>query len=157
LDGNHEDWARQLIEEQPELDGLLDFAEYLDLKEQGWIVRGQGEHYKRGRLKWIHGDVLRGANPVKKALDTYVENLQFGHFHTAACATKILPHSSANKWQAYSVPCIGKLDMQYLKKSPTGWLNGFAITEFFSNGMFNNFLVNVFRGRFAYGGKVYGQ
>ena len=157
LTGNHEDWLEQMLEEQPELDGMLDFADDLALKERGWIVRGQGEHYKRGHLKWIHGDVLGGANAVKKALDTYVENLIFGHFHTAAMATKILPHSRSAKWQAYSVPCIGRLDSHYLKSRPTGWLNGCAITEFYGEGYFNNYLVNIFRGRFCYGGQIYGR
>src|SRR5690349_17581555 len=31
LTGNHEDWAAQMIEEQPELEGLLDFPAYLNL------------------------------------------------------------------------------------------------------------------------------
>ena len=157
LTGNHEDWAAQLIEEMPELDGLLDFPVYLNLKARGWDVKPQGGHFQKGKLKWIHGDVLSGANAVKKALDIFVENIQFGHFHTAALATKILPHNRSEKWQAYSVPCVGRLDASYLKKRPTGWLNGFAITEFYGNGMFNNYLVNVFKGRFAYGGKTYGK
>jgi hypothetical protein len=32
LTGNHEDWAEQLIEEMPELEGLLDFPVYLHLQ-----------------------------------------------------------------------------------------------------------------------------
>jgi hypothetical protein len=158
LTGNHEEWAAQLIEEQPELEGLLDFPAFLNLRERGWIVKGQGDHYKQGKLKWIHGDVLSGGvYAARKALDTYVENLMFGHFHTSASATKILPHSGREKWQSYAVGCVGRLDADYLKNRPTGWLNGCAITEFFDNGYFNNYLVNIFRGRFSYGGVVYGR
>lgn len=158
LTGNHEDWASQLIEEQPELEGLLDFAAYLKLRERGWIVKPQGGHFKHGRLKWIHGDVLTGGqNAPRKALDTYVESVVFGHFHAFASATKVLPHSAKYKWQAWATGCVGNLDAGYLKKRPTGWLNGFAITEFFgTRGHFSHFPVTTIGGQFAYGGKKYG-
>jgi hypothetical protein len=159
LTGNHEDWAAQLIEEQPELDGLLDFPEYLNLVKRGWIVKPQGGHYKHGHLKWIHGDVLTGGqNAPRNALNTYVESVVFGHFHAFASATKILPHYAKYKYQAFATGCVGKLDASYLKKKATGWLNGFAITEFYGNrGMFSHYPVTVFNGQFAYGGRLYGR
>lgn len=158
LTGNHEAWLEQLLEEQPELEGLLDFAGYLRLEERGWIVKPQGGHFKHGHLKWIHGDVLTGGqNAPRKALDTYVESVVFGHFHAFASATKVLPHSAKYKWQAWATGCVGKTNASYLKKRPTGWLNGFAITEFYGNGYFSHYPVTVFNGRFAYGGKLYGR
>jgi hypothetical protein len=161
LTGNHEDWASQLIEEQPELEGLLDFPVYLNLHERGWVVKPQGGAFKFGHLKWIHGDVLsgNGISACVRALNTYVESIAFGHFHTGASATKVLPldHSQKGKWQAWAMGCVGKLDHAYLKKAPTGWLNQIAITEFYGDGMFNHYPVTVIKGRFAYGGKVYGR
>lgn len=158
LTGNHEDWLLQLIEEQPELEGLLDFTKYLRLEERGWTIRPQGGHYKKGRLKWIHGDVLTGGqNAPKKALDTFVESIAHGHFHAFSTATKVLPASKKHKWQAWGHGCVGKLDAGYLKRRPTGWLNGFGITEFYgASGHFSHFPVTVFNGRFAYGGRMYG-
>jgi hypothetical protein len=159
LTGNHEDWASQLIEEQPELEGLLDFPRYLNLVERGWAVKPQGGHFKQGKLKYIHGDVLTGGqNAPRKALDTYVESVCFGHFHAFSSATKVLPHSSKYKWQAWATGCVGKLDASYLKNRPTGWMTGFNITEFYgTQGHFSHFPVTVFNGRFAYGGKQYGR
>ena len=159
LTGNHEDWAEQLIEEQPELEGMLDFPAYLGLRERGWIVKSQGGYYKHGRLKFIHGDVLTGGQAAPgKALNTFVESVVFGHFHAFASATKILPDSANHKWQAWATGCVGKLDASYLKRRPTGWLNGFNITEFHGKrGHFNHFPVTVFNGRFAYAGKQYGR
>lgn len=156
LTGNHEDWLSQMIEEQPELAGLLDFGKYLRLEERGYIVKPQGGHFKKGHLKWIHGDVLSGGH-VQKALNTYVENIAYGHFHTGASGTKVLPHSKKQKWQAWAMGCVGRLDSKYLKSSPTGWLNQFGITEFRAGGMFNHYPVTVFNGRFSYGGKLYGR
>jgi hypothetical protein len=156
LTGNHEDWLEQMLEEQPELAGLLDFAKYLGLEERGWVVKPQGGFYKKGHLKWMHGDVLSGGH-VQKALNTYVENIAYGHFHTAASGTKILPHTKRHKWQAWAMGCVGRLNSTYLKNRPTGWLNQIGITEFRDNGMFNHYPVTVFDGRFSYGGKTYGR
>lgn len=155
LTGNHEDWLEQMFDEQPELAGLIDFPTYLQLAERGWTVRPQGSHFKKGHLKWIHGDVLSGGH-VQKALNTYVENIVYGHFHTSASGTKVLPHSKRHKWQAYAMGCVGKLDSGYLKSRATGWLNQLGITEFREGGMFNHYPVTVFGGRFSYGGKIYG-
>jgi hypothetical protein len=158
LTGNHEDWASQLIEEQPELEGLLDFPKYLGLEERGWEVKPQGGHYKRGHLKWIHGDVLTGGATIcRKALDTYVESVVFGHVHAFSSATKVLPESAKYKWQAWATGCVGKVNASYLKSRPTGWLNGIAITEFYgTRGHFNHYPVTMFGGKFAYGAKEYG-
>jgi len=155
LTGNHEAWLTQMFEEEPQLAGLIDFPTYLGLEKRGWIVRAQGEHYKRGHLKWIHGDVLTG-NHVSKALNTYVENIVYGHFHTGASGTKVLPHSKAHKWQAWAIGCAGKLDSGYLRGKPTGWLNQIAITEFRKGGYFNMYPVTLFNGQFCFGGRIYG-
>ena len=159
LTGNHEDWASQLIEEQPELEGLLDFPGYLRLKERGWIVFPQGGLFKHGHANYIHGDVLpgTGVRAAQKALDIYVSSVIFGHGHTSASATKTLPHGSRWRYQAFSMGCVGKLDHHYLKKSPTGWINQVGITEFYGKGFFNHYPATVIKGRFAYGGKLYGR
>lgn len=160
LTGNHEAWLEQMLEEQPELDGLIDFPKYLELEKRGWLVKPQGGHFKYGKLKWIHGDVVSGSgiNAVRNALNTYVENIVMGHGHGAYSATKTLPHSSREKWQAWMLGTGGDRDAGYLKNKPTGWLNQLGITEFHGpRGLFNMFPVTVFGGRFAYGGTVYGK
>jgi predicted phosphodiesterase len=160
LTGNHEDWAQQLIEEQPELEGLLDFPTYLHLATRGWKVFPQGGIFKYGHLNYLHGDVLpgTGVRACQKALDIYVSSVVFGHGHTAASATKTLPHGKRWRYQAWSMGAATRLDNHgYTKKSPTAWINQIGITEFYGNGLFNHFPVTVLNGRFAYGGKLYGR
>jgi hypothetical protein len=160
LTGNHEDWLAQLIEEQPELEGLLDFTAYLRLKERGWLTFPQGGMFTYGHLNYIHGDVLpgTGVRACQKALDIYVSSIVFGHGHTGASATKTLPHGKKWRYQAWSMGAASRLDAHhYTKKSPTGWINQIGITEFYDNGMFNHYPVTVIKGRFAFGGKLYGR
>ena len=160
LTGNHEHWMEQMLEEQPELDGLLDIAEYLKLEDNGWLVKPQGGHFKHGHLKWIHGDVVSGSglNAVRNALNLYVENIIMGHGHGAYSATKTLPHTKKYKWQAWMQGTGGEMDAGYLRGKPTGWLTQLGITEFHGpRGLFNHYPVTVFNGRFSFGGKVYGK
>lgn len=156
LTGNHEAWLEQMFEEQPELAGLIDFPAYLELEKRGWTVRPQGGHFKKGHLKFVHGDVFGGGH-IQKALNTYVENIVYGHFHTSANGTKVLPHSKRHKWQAWAQGCVGKLDSGYLRNRATGWLNQLGITEFRAGGLFNHFPVTVFKGQFSFGGAIYGR
>jgi len=157
LTGNHEDWLRQMFEEEPQLAGLIDFPSYLGLRDR-WIVKGQGDHFKFGKLKWIHGDVVPGSgvNAVRNALNIYVENLVMGHGHGANSASKVLPHSKGQKWQSWMIGSAGSLDSKYLRGKPTGWINQIAITEFRARGFFNMYPVTMFNGQFSYGGKLYG-
>lgn len=160
LTGNHEDWAQQLIEEQPELEGLLDFPAYLRLHERGWAVFPQGGIFKHGHLSYLHGDVLpsTGVRACQRALDIYVTSVVFGHGHTAASATKTLPHKARRIYQAWSMGLCGGRDAHhYTKKAPTGWVNQVGITEFYGSGMFTHYPATVMQGHFAYGGKLYGS
>ena len=56
----------------------------------------------------------------------------------------------------YIAPIGGKTNPSYLRNRPTSWLNGCVIVEVMEGGYFNVFPVIVTKGRFAYGGKIYG-
>lgn len=155
LIGNHEDWLRQLEEEQPELEGMLGLEPNLRLTERGWEVIECGKSFSHGKLTYIHGDVLKGGQHNRKALEQYCCNILYGHFHTASSQTKILPHDKKHKWMSWSSPILGKLDQNYLRNAPTGWVNGFNVIEYHDNGMFNLYPVVVMNGQFIYGGKVF--
>ncbi len=160
IEGNHDDWITQMVNHQPELDGLQTY-EYLDLAARGWKHIECGKHWKKGKLTVIHGDTLSGvgnqnpAGPAKKALDAYAANVLFGHFHAPSMATKLLPFDDSEKWQAWVSPILGDTNPAYLRNKPTAWLTGFTVIEFMENGRFNVYLINVFDGEFAFGGKVY--
>jgi hypothetical protein len=154
--GNHDRWEHELVEEQPELDGALDRPSRLRLKDRGWKVIPCGKEYTYGKLTFIHGETLSSSQHAKKAVETYCCNLVYAHFHSPQSYTKTLPLSSSQKWMAYCSPILGRVDPYYLRNRPTGWLNGFTLVEFRPNGDFNVFPVVCARGKFSYGGKIYG-
>lgn len=162
IDGNHEDWTRQMIEEHPELDGLFDRVIAYDLLGRGYTVIPLGHAYVHGKLSFIHGEWLTGTGnqagsfPAKKLVEITATNTLAGHTHTAQSFTRISPVSQSEKWMGWISPILGQTNPAYLRNRPTSWLNGFTIVEFQDNGCFNVYPVIVIEGRFIFGGEEYG-
>jgi Calcineurin-like phosphoesterase len=159
--GNHDDWERQLIEEQPELEGIIERPELLKLAKRGWTVVPLGHAHKLGELNVIHGEILTGignqagAFPAKKAIEIYAGNVLAGHTHAPQSFTKISPVNVKKKYMAWIAPILGATNPSYLRNRPTAWLTGFTIVELRDKGLFNLFPVVVIDGTFSYGGKEY--
>lgn len=159
--GNHCDWERQLIEENPELEGIIERPELLQLEKRGWKIIPLGHAYKLGELNVIHGEILTGignqagAFPAKKAIEYYAGNVLAGHTHAPQSFTKISPVEVKKKYMAWISPIIGACNPSYLRNRPTAWLNGFTIVELRDKGLFNLYPVVVIDGIFSYGGKEY--
>jgi|SRR5208282_934149 len=160
--GNHEDWEQDLINEQPELEDAVGHVRLLRLRERGWTIVPLGHAYRLGKLFVVHGEVLTGIGnqagmyPARKAVELYAGNVLAGHTHAPQTFTKVSPVEHTNKWQGYISPIAGNVNPEYLRNRPTAWLNGFNIIHTFADGSFNYYPAIVIKGRFAYGGKVYG-
>jgi len=161
--GNHERFEFDLIEEHPELDGVVDHAALLRLRERGWTIIPLGHAYKLGKLNIIHGETLTGignqagAFPARKAVELYAGNVLAGHTHAPQTFTKISPVEHTNKWQGHIAPTAGSVNPGYLRNRPTAWLNGFVRIEVAPNGQFNLYPIISIGGSFMFGGKVYGK
>ena len=160
--GNHDDWERQAVEEQPELEGLIDRPSSLNLKGRGWEVIPIGYTKRIGKLHIIHGEFLTGIGnqgglyPAKKAVDLMAANVLAGHTHSPQSFTRIAPVERTQKWQGWIAPALCNKNPNYLRNRPTAWLNGFVIIELMPKGLFNLYPVIVSRGKASYGGKIYG-
>jgi predicted phosphodiesterase len=159
--GNHDRFEHDLIEHQPELEGIIERPEALKLEERGWQVVPLGHSYKLGELNVIHGEILTGignqagAFPAKKAIEIYAGNVLAGHTHAPQSFTKISPVNVKKKYMAWIAPILGATNPSYLRNRPTAWLTGFTIVELRDKGLFNLFPVVVIDGTFSYGGKEY--
>lgn len=162
IDGNHEHFAEQLVERQPELQGLIENHKVLDLEGQGWKYIPCGEGYKLGKLLFIHGEQLTGIGNqapqahARKAVDVYAGNVIFGHVHNPQTFTKILPYNKKDKWQGICAPILGSTNPGYLRNRPSAWLNGFVVVETMEGGNFNAYSIVVSEGKFSFGGVLYG-
>jgi len=159
--GNHDRFEHDLIEEQPELEGIIERVEALELEKRGWKIVPLGHSFKLGELNVIHGEILTGignqagAFPAKKAIEIYAGNVLAGHTHAPQSFAKISPVEVRKKYMAWIAPILGATNPAYLRNRPTSWLNGFTIVELRDKGFFNLYPVIVFDGKFSYGGKEY--
>jgi hypothetical protein len=159
--GNHDDWEHQLIEEQPELEGIIERVESMKLAERGWKVVPLGHCFKLGELNVIHGEILTGvgnqagAYPAKKAIELYAGNVLAGHTHAPQSFSKISPVEIKKKYMAWIAPILGATNPSYLRNRPTAWLNGFTVVELREKGLFNLYPIVVIDGEFSYGGKLF--
>lgn len=162
IEGNHDNWETQFVEEHPEFQGLIDRVRSLRLRERGWKVVPLGHAHKLGKLNIVHGEILTagampGIYPAKKAVELYAGNVLAGHTHAPQSFTRVSPvESRDNKWCGWIAPALCNLNPIYLRNRPTAWLNGFTIIELRQDGYFNLFPIIVTRGKFTYGGKQYG-
>ena len=161
IQGNHERFEQDLIDEQPELEGTIEHYKILNLVKRGWEIVELGKGYKLGKLLVIHGENLTGignqagAFPAKKAVESYAKSVLFGHIHTQQTYTKVLPHDESQKWAGYASPCIALPNPGYARNKPNAVVNGFTIVE--TNGdLFNVYPVVITNGMFSFGGRVYG-
>jgi len=161
IQGNHDDWEFQFIEEHPELEGMLDRRTALELDERGWEFIPLAHAKVIGDLNVIHGEILTGIGnqagmyPARKAVELYGGNVLAAHTHAPQSYTKISPVEQKKKYMGWIAPIVGNVNPVYLKDRPTALLNGFTIIEVHPNGHFNLFPVIISEGEFAYGGKLY--
>jgi predicted phosphodiesterase len=162
IKGNHERFESDLIEEMPELEGVLDHVQHLRLKERGYEVIELGHCLKLGKLNIVHGEILSGLGnqggifPARKAVDLYGGNVLAAHSHASQMFSKVSPVEHTQKHQGYINGILGHCNPTYLKNRPTAWTNGMAILEMHPDSAFNLYLVNIYKGRFSYGGILYG-
>lgn len=157
IDGNHDFWCNQLIEEQPELKGTMERPLLYKLEERGWTVIPTGKGFDIGKLHAMHGETLKGGNYTKTASANYAQSVVFAHFHSVQAFTKVLPQSHKDKWIAQSLPAMCTTNPVYLRNAPHAWVSGFGIVEVDDKANFNCYAVVVTDGKFRYGGVTYGE
>jgi hypothetical protein len=166
ITGNHCHWENQLVERQPELKGTIERPLLLNLEKRGWEVLALGEAKQLGKLIVVHGEGLSGIGNqasvyhAKKAVEMFCTSVLYGHFHSAQSYTKVLPHSTKDKWMAYCSPAACMTNPAYLQNRPTAWVNGITLVELHNpndpHSNFNVYPVIVSDGKFSFMGTIYG-
>lgn len=151
--GNHEDWLKDLTDEVPALEGIVDVRSLLHL-DSSWEVVEQGKTSRIGKVIFVHGDQIKGGqNPAKWAVDAYNKNIFFGHHHTHQAFTKVSALDQ-NGHTGTAVPCLCKKNPAYGEGSPNRWIQGF-LYGFVDKAFFNAYVVVIIDGTCMVHGKVY--
>lgn len=153
LKGNHEEWSDQLLEEMPQLEGLIEPESMLKLTERRYKVHEYNELVKFGRLYVTHG-IYAGVNPIKKHLDELKVNILFAHTHTLGMRLSSSPARDI-AFAGYNIGAVCDLSPDFMRKRPNAWTHGFAIGYFYPNGYFDVQLIRIIQGKFIFNNKIY--
>ncbi len=152
--GNHELWVEMLIEKLPVLEGMLDPAIELHLKQRGYKVFEKLNHIEKiGRLSTTHG-VYCNVHAVKKHIDEFKTNVLFFHTHRIGSRSSSSPAKEI-AIVGYNGGCLCDKNPDYLKNKPNKWSHGFTLVYYMPNGYFFVDNIRIVKGRFIYNGKLY--
>jgi predicted phosphodiesterase len=159
--GNHEAWIEEdLLDEMPELDGIVNIPVLLDLAKRGWKWIPQGGHIEIGRVIVLHGDqVGSGMHVSKKAVDNINQSCVMGHVHRSSSFAKAALVSEKRKWIGHTLGCLCTQAPHYARGAPNAFTWGFGIIETYGDKGYSNIhnIVIMPDGTFCFSGKVYGK
>lgn len=157
LEGNHEFWISNLLDEHPAFEGILEVQENLHLKKRGieWIEARK--HLSIGRLNFIHGDYKDGYLPVyaaKAIAGIYGKSVVYGHQHFNQVYSAQTPFDK-RPYQVWGVGCLCNLNPVWKRNSPASWLNSFGVGYIHDNGDFDFQVINIVKNQFVFDKQVY--
>jgi len=158
--GNHEDWIQSdLLDEAPELEGVVDIPILLGLKDRKWEWVPCGGHIVIGKCTILHGDQIGSSIHVaKKLVESVHGTAVMSHVHRASMFTTTSLTSEKRKHAGYTLPCLCTVAPSYAKGQPNAFCNGFGLLEQGRTDMVNIYPVIIFPdGTCNYGGSVYGE
>lgn len=156
MDGNHEAWISQFLDEHPSLEGMIEPLNSINSLNAKYA---QGEIYKLGKLHFAHGDTLLGKgnyiNPAQILINKTRVNIRVGHLHTYFAATDFNPLKSNDYHTAIVVPCMCNTNPAYVKNAPSKILNGFLYGYVYPDGNFSDYVVVAHNNKFVVNGVKY--
>jgi hypothetical protein len=150
IQGNHDERIERYIHEHPELEGMVEVENGLDLKGRGWNwvpYASKGTPYKIGKALFIHG-IYVGDRAEKQHVEAYGKNVFFGHVHSmASYAKRSIGDNDVKVGQ--SLGCLCKYKPYYLVGFADRWQQGFGVFHFLKSGYFNYYPVAIFNHGFV--------
>ncbi len=158
LAGNHENRYERLQLKYPDL-----FAETLDFEGaiKPFVTRyvpyaTAGSYHKIGDTVFTHGDIFPESHAKPYALRYTPNKVVYGHLHHFQAYTTHRALLNESPRYAVTAGCLSTLNPEWKKGKANQWVNGFV--SFITDGRVTTPTVHLIeKGRFAVGGKVYGD
>lgn len=149
--GNHEYWIERLVDDNPQLEGLVEVENNLNLAN--WQIIPFNEALSIGEANFIHG-VYCNKYHAEKNVRIYNKHLFSGHLHTNQVFTVVSPINNLPR-QGVSVGCLCNQNMAYMHNKPSAWMHQFMYWYELADGTFRYYLVTVLNGIAVINNKVY--
>ena len=164
LGGNHEEWAYQLVDKFPQLEGIIEPEVAMKLEERGWkwipyVQQDKSGNLRRGMLRIgkltvIHGNYTNKFHSSKTA-DTFSKSVCYGHSHDFQAFTKVHVEDPGDYHTAQSIGCLCDKSPQFMKGRPNRWVHCFGILYTRPSGHFNLYTPIIINGQFIFSDKLF--
>jgi len=155
--GNHEAWVDDLVDKQPQYEGIVEVEVNLKLKERGFVVVPFNRTFRIGKLLFLHGH-YQNRYHSQKTVSSYGKSIIYGHCHDFQSFTHVSPVDARDFHIAWCIGTLGDLNPDYLKNKPNNWVTGFAVCYIDeATGKFNVYPIVITGGKFIYAGRQYGD
>ena len=149
--GNHEYWVDRLVDDNPQLEGLVELENNLDLSK--YKIIPFNEVLTIGEMNFIHG-IWTNKYHAEKNIRIYNKNIFSGHIHTNQIFTVVSPINSLPR-QGVSVGCLCNKNMDYMHEKPSAWIHQFLYWYELSDGTFRYYIVTIINGVAMINNKLY--
>lgn len=149
--GNHEYWVERLVDDNPQLEGLVELENNLNLKD--WKIIPFNKALTIGEANFIHG-IYCNKYHAEKNVRIYNKHIFSGHIHTGQIFTVISPINSLPR-QGVSVGCLCNQNMAYMHNKPSAWMHQFMYWYELADGTFRYYIVSILNGIAIINNKVY--
>tara|TARA_R110002020_G_scaffold34973_2_gene105940 strand:- start:210 stop:971 length:762 start_codon:yes stop_codon:yes gene_type:complete len=149
--GNHDEWLDAFVLEHPYMEEYT-FREACHIDARGYAYHPYNQPVKIGKLTFIHGAYTTN-NHTKKHLDSYGENIIYGHTHDLQRYTKTDLGGTKSAWSMGCLKDMSAEKNKWLKGRLHNWNHAFAIIDWFKNGDFKVEVVEIINGKTTVWGK----
>lgn len=157
IEGNHDKRPEDVMDEHPQLEGLLEIENALEFERHGiTYIRNwsSGDMAKLGHAYMGHGRYTNDHH-AKKHVDRYGKNYLYGHTHDIQSYSKVWEGDGETRI-GQSIGCMCRYDLDYKKGDPDRWQQAVTTLYVRPNGLFSYFISSIFDGAFiAPNGKLY--
>jgi len=154
VQGNHEEWLNNFVEEHPYLAKDFLVPNALKLKERGYKFHKLGKMLKIGKLNFYHGHHYASVHHARNHLIRLGGNVMYGHHHDIQQSS--VTHIDGVK-SAWSIGCLKDMGSEangWLGNRQHNWQHAFAIVDFYHSGFFTVHVVQIVNGRTSLWGQV---
>jgi len=149
--GNHEYWIERLVDDNPQLEGLVEVDRNLDLED--WEIVSFNKTLTIGEINFIHG-IWCNKYHAEKNIRIYNKNIFSGHLHTSQTFTVVSPINSLPR-QGVSIGCLCNKNMDYMHEKPSAWVHQFLYWYELPDSTFRYYIVTIINGVAVINNKLY--
>lgn len=156
-EGNHETrLQRWLVDQAPQLVGMVDVRDLLQIDRRNWEWYPYGTHTRIGKLHFAHDIGHAGVYAARQSSQAFGHNIIFGHTHRAQAHYESTV--TGERFVAWTMGWLGDpeaIDYQHRAKVTRNSQHGFGVAHLDSEGNGWVSFIPIIRGAAVVDGKLY--